>query len=254
MDRGADGVFIDNVGNRVSCHAPEFTKLNPEFGPYVHEHLFPEASHNQAFDMFLQAVRQLVKSYGEDKIVILNSGIGTEFQKNGDCCMLESFIYSWAWEGRSPRQSWTDIKKRVGDNAWYLNAGRKLTALSYLDSHRKEVKEDAFWAYSAARLLGIIWWANLENTGAEILYRAHTGKVLEPLQERGKVAYRIFENGIIVLNDGTDDKTVTIDLPREFQYKALLDVYEGKRYVKVSRKRIKVHVPAQNARVYLVMK
>ncbi len=251
MDWGADGVFIDNVGNRVPCHAPEFTKLNPEFGPYVHEHLFPEASHNQAFDMFLQAVRKMVKSYGEDKIVILNSGIGTEFQKNGDCCMMESFIYSWAWEGRNPRQSWTDIKKRVGENKWYFDAGRKFTALSYLNSNREEVKEDAFWAFSAARLLGVIWWANLEKTGAEMLYRAHTGKSLAPLQETEKVAYRIFENGIIALNDGKEDKTVTIDLPPEFQYKKLLDVFDGEKQVKVVHGRVKVNVPGQCARVFI---
>ncbi len=254
MDWGADGVFIDNVGPRKPCHAPEFTKLNPEFGPYVHEHLFPEASHDEAFDRFLQAIRKLVKSYGDDKVVILNSGIGTAFQKNGDCCMMESFIYSWAWEGRNPRQSWTNIKKRVKENEWFVQAGRRLTALSYLDPGRKEVKEDAFWAFGAARLLGVIWWANLENTGAEILYRSHMGKSLEPLQQTEKVAYKVFENGIIILNDGAEDKTVTVDLPPEFQRKALLDVYDGEKQVKVARRRLKIHVPAQKARVYLVMK
>lgn len=252
MDWGADGVFVDNVGNRAPCHAPEFTGLNPEFGPFVHEHLFPEASHNEAFDMFLQAVRQLVKSYGEDKIVILNSGIETEFQKDGDCCMMESFIYSWAWEGRNPGQSWTDIRKRVGDNAWYLNAGRKLTALSYLDAHRKEVKEDAFWAFSAARLLGVIWWANLENTGAEMLYRTHMGKPLQSLQETGSVAYRAFENGVIVLNDGAKEEVLTISLPGAFRYKNLLDLYNEKEKVKVTKGKIKVMVPGQKARIYMV--
>ncbi len=254
MDWGADGLFIDNVGQRKPCFAPEFTNLNPEFDPYVHEHLFPEATHNYAFDRFLQAIRSLVKSYGDDKVVILNSGIGSELQKNGDCCMLESFIYSWAWEGRNQNQNWTDIKERTKKNESFKKAGRLVTALSYLDPTRKEVKDDAFWAFSAARLLEIIWWSNLENTGAERLYQAHMGKSLQPLQEVDQVAYRTFENGIIVLNDGVENKTITIILPSEFQHKQLLDLYDGKKQVEVVNERIEVTVPTQGARIYLVRK
>lgn len=252
MDWGADGVFIDNVGRREPCFAPEFNKLNPEFGPYIHEHLFPKATHDYAFDRFLATIRSLVKSYGNDKIVILNSGIGTEFQKDGDCCMMESFIYSWAWKGRNPKQNWTAIKKRAKENDWFVRAGRRLTALSYLDPSRKEVKDDAFWAFSAARLLGIIWWSNLENTGAERLYQAHMGASLQTLQETDQVAYRAFKNGIIVLNDGTEEKTVTIKLPSQLPNKYFLDLYDGKRQVKVVDGRIKVTVPMKKARVYLV--
>ena len=253
MDWGADGVFIDNVGMRKPCFAPKFTTLNPEFDPYIHEHLFPEATHNYAFDRFLQAMRFLVKSYGDDKVVVLNSGIGSELQKNGDVCMLESFIYSWAWEGRKQNHNWTNIKKRIKKNESFNKAGRFLTALSYLDPTRKEVKEDAYWAFSAARLLGVIWWSNLENTGAERLYQAHMGECLQLLQEIDKVSYRTFENGIIVLNDATENKTITISLPSEFQHKQLLDLYDGKRRVEVINESVEVTVPMQGARIYMVI-
>jgi len=83
-------------------------------------------------------------------------------------------------------------------------------------------------AFSAARLLEVIWWSNLENTGAERLYKAHMGKSLQTLQEVNHIAYRIFENGIIVLNDGEGNKTITVSLPPEFQHKQLLDLYDGK--------------------------
>jgi len=253
MDWGADGVFIDNVGSREPCFAPEFTNLNPEFDPYVHEHLFPDATHNYAFDRFLQAIRTLVKSYGEDKVVVLNSGIGTELQKNGDCCMLESFIYSWAWKGRNQNQNWTNLKERIKKYESFKNAGRLTTALSSLDPSRKEVKDDAYWAFSAARLLGIIWWSNLENTGAERLYQAHMGESLQLLQEMDQVAYRTFENGIIVLNDGVENKTFTISLPNEFHHKQLIDLYDGKRQIEVINEGIKITVPMQGARIYLVI-
>jgi hypothetical protein len=72
----------------------------------------------------LQAIRALVKSYGDDKVVLLNSGIGTQFQKDGDCCEWESFIYSWAWEGR--RHTWDDVKTRAAQNEWYLKSGRRI--------------------------------------------------------------------------------------------------------------------------------
>jgi hypothetical protein len=190
---------------------------------------------------------------GDDKVIILNSGIGSELQKNGDCCMLESFIYSWAWEGRNQNQNWTVIKERAKKNESFKKAGRMTTALSYLNPTRKEVKDDAYWAFSAARLLEIIWWSNLENTGAERLYQAHMGKSLQPLQEIDQIAFRTFENGIIVLNDGVENKTITISLPSEFHHKQLLDLYDGKRQVEVINERIEVTVPMQGARIYLVM-
>ena len=115
------------------------------------------------------------------------------------------------------------------------------------------MKDDAYWAFSAARLLEVIWWSNLGNTGAERLYQAHMGKSLQPLQEVDQIAYRTFENGIIVLNDGVENKAVTISLPSEFHHKKLIDLYDGKKRVKVVNDHIEVTVPRQGARIYLVM-
>ena len=256
MDWGADGVFIDNVGNRKPCFAPKFnvpessSAKNPEFQPYVHEHLFPDTTGSYAWDRLLQTIRVLVKSYGEDKIVLINSGIGTPFQKDGDCCIWESFIYSWSWEGR--RQTWQDVKKRAQDNTWYINAGRRITALSFLNPARKEAREDAFWAFSAARLVDFIWWSALNGTGAEALYQAHMGKGLEPLNERNGLASRTFENGVIVLNDSAEDQNAELTIPAGFQPKRLLDLYNGTQIIQVKNKKIKVAVPKKTARVYLV--
>ncbi len=251
MEWGADGIFIDNVSSREECFAPEFTKLNPEFGPYLHEHLFPDATHDYAFGRFLQAIRSLVKSYGEDKVIVMNSDIRSEFSKNADCGMWESFIYSWAWEGRSPHHTWGYIKKYARENELFPKTGRRITAISYLDTTRKEVKSDAYYAFSAARLVEMIWWSNLENTGAEQLYKAHMGNTLQPLQEKDQMAYRAFENGIIVLNDGAETNTISIDLPHEFHHKRLLDLYDGEKQVKIIRGQLTVTIPGQGARVYL---
>jgi len=252
MDWGADGVFIDNVGNRRPCFAPKFNSGpgNPEFLPYVHEHLFPDTTESYAWDRMLQTIRTLVKSYGEDKIVILNSGIGTPFQKNGDCCMWESFIYSWAWEGR--RQTWEDVKKRAQDNSWFLQAGKRITALSFLDPGRKEAKDDAFWAFSAARLVDFIWWADLNGTGAESLYQAHMGKGFEPFKEANGLVYRTYENGMIVLNDGTEDQIAELSLPAAFRTRRLMDLYNNSQLIQVKSNKVKVSMPKKSARVYLL--
>lgn len=256
MDWGADGIFIDNVGNRAPCFAPKFnvpessSARNPEFPPYVHEHLFPDTTETYAWDRMLQTIRELVKSYGEEKIVVLNSGIGTSLQKNGDCCMWESFIYSWASEGR--RHTWEDVKKKALDNAWFLKAGRRITALSYLNLARPQVKEDAFWAFSAARLVDFIWWTTLNGTGAEVLYKAHMGKGLESLKESNGLAHRIFENGIIVLNDSAGDQDIELILPAGFKAKSFVDLFNDSQVIQVKRRKVRLSVPKNSARVYLL--
>jgi hypothetical protein len=249
MDMGSDGIFIDNVDNRDACMAPKFDGRNPEFPAYIHEHLFPDSSCNYAWDRMLQTIRVLVKSYGDDKIVILNSGIDTQLQKNSDCCMWESFIYSWAWDGRN--QTWNDVKERAHKNAWYLNSGKRITALSTINASRKEAKDDAFWAFSAARLVDFIWWAALNGSGAEILYQAHMGKGLEPFRESNGIAYRAFENGIIVLNNSSGDQNVELKLPVGFQITRVRDIYDGSRIIEIRNKKIRVNISKATARVYL---
>lgn len=249
MDMGADGIFIDNVGRRQPCMAEEVVSENPEFNPYVHEHLFPDATQDYADDQMLQAIRALVKSYGEDKIVILNIFTGTDprFMKSGDACMWEKFYNTG---GR--QDTWEDVKKRAQTYEWYLDAGRKITASSSIGRSGGKAKDDAFWAFSAARLVDFLWWASLNGSGAEVLYQAHMGKGLEHFKEMKGIAYRTFENGLIVLNDGLDDQDVELTLPAGFQPRRLLDLYNDSRIINVKNQKVKVTVPKKSARVYFL--
>jgi hypothetical protein len=249
MDWGADGVFVDNCAKRKPCFGPRFNRRNPEFDPYAHRHLFPDATHDYAWNRFLQAVRALVKSYGDDKIVVLNSGIGDPWQTVGDCCMWESFIYSWAWEGR--RHTWSDIKARAATQQWYLDAGRRIVANAKLDPERHDMKDDGFYALAAAKLIDFILWSNLGRTEVEFLNRAHMGAALHPYQETGNVAYRFFTNGLVVLNDSMDDRTIELTAADGFAQTTLLDLYEGKKTVRVRNGKVKVSVPRKMARIYI---
>ena len=248
MDWGADGVFVDNAGRRVPCFGPRFNRVrNPEFDPYVHEHLFPDASHDYAWGRFLEAVRTLVKGYGDDKIVVLNSGIGDPWQSVGDCCMWESFIFSWAWEGR--RHTWSDVKAKAKANQSYLNAGRRIVALAFLDPKRHDMKNDSFWAYACARLADFVLWANLAHTDVEFLNRVRLGSGLGPCQEADQIAHRFFQTGLIVLNDSLEDREIRLRVPDGFAPKELLDLYDGSKAVRVSDGAVKVRVPGKMARI-----
>ncbi len=275
MDWGADGVFVDNVHSRRDpCMAPKFNEkydtkgdiypgyrpwqhpslepfhilYNPEFGRYKHEHLFPNATHDYAFERFLNAIRVLVKSYGKDKIVILNSGVQTPFQKYGDISMWESFIYSWAWKGRGA--TWEDVKKFAKDNEYFTSRGKRITGLSYLDKNSKTVKEDAFWAFVNARLVDIIWWSYLKDTGAEALYRVHLGKPSGKFVENGKLVYRVFSDGIIVLNNSLYPKKISFVVPAQFKHKKLYNIFNKNKRVSLRGKKFKFHMPANSGRVF----
>ena len=249
MDWGADGIFIDNVNRYRECFGNGIRERSLEFNSYVHEHLFPDSSQAYAFNRFLEEVRLLVKSYGNDKIVVLNS-FNDDFIKTADGCLWESFIYGWSSVNRRPGSSWSDIKKKVKDKEWFTKEGHKLITLSYFNRKAKKLKDNVFWAYSSAKLLDMIFWSDLIGTGAEILYKMHLGKTLQPLKEVDNWAYRIFENGIILLNNSNKDKTITIDLPKDLQQNFYYDLFNNKKRLKVIKSKITVTVPKQCARVY----
>jgi hypothetical protein len=118
-----------------------------------------------------------------------------------------------------------------------------------LNSSRPEVKDDAFWAFSAARLVDFIFWEDLEGTGAEVLYRAHLGKGRGPYQESEGVAFRLFENGLVVLNDSLTDQEVQLPVPQDLSN--LVDAFELAKAIQVDAGLVTVRVPKKKARVYL---
>jgi hypothetical protein len=92
----------------------------------------------------------------------------------------------------------------------------------------------------------------LNGSGAEVLYQAHMGKGLEPFKETDSIAYRAFENGIIVLNNSACDQDVELKLPVGFQATRVLDIYDGSRIIDIKNKKIRVNIPKETARVYIL--
>jgi hypothetical protein len=163
--------------------------------------------------------------------------------------MWESFIFSWAWEGR--RHTWNDVKARAKANEWYLNAGRRIVALAFLDPQRHDMKNDSFWAFACARLVDFVLWANFDHTEVEFLNRVRLGRGLGPYQESDQIAHRFFENGLIVLNDSPEDREITLCIADKFTHTQMLDLHDGKKILHVDNGLVKVSVPSEMARIFV---
>jgi len=120
MEMGFDGLFIDNVHPEAECYGPEHGK---------HGHLNPDKNNADTYKMLLSQIRPLVKSYGQDKAVVLNSGgVRKEYFPDGDALMWESYIFGSA----ERRHDWNRIKQAAEELKPYIESGKALLALSYL--------------------------------------------------------------------------------------------------------------------------
>ena len=209
MDGGADGIFVDNVHPSPECYGPRFGK---------HEHIEPDRSNLEMYKVLLGKVRELVKSYGEDKIVMLNSGdADLQFAPYGDCLMWESYICSHAWNNHRP--DWEGVRHIAEEFGDYVRGGGTVGALSYVGHTTYGAKEDAFWSYVCARLSGFLWadWFTSKDTDGWGLYRVRLGRPMGEMREIQGVWYRLFEHGCVALNpegEGSPPEQLAMIPPR----------------------------------------
>ena len=267
MERGADGIFVDNADSRLPCHGHRVSvgysrrmrmvcvgmpgadadQLAHTGDMVRHTHLYPRQSHDYALVKLLRKTRRLVRSYGRDKVVVVN---GNTFAEHVDGGMLESFIYSWAWKGR--RQSWTEIQRDAKKWRSYLRRGGCILALSYLGRTRRSIVEDAAFAYAAARLCGYAWSDAGTGKGAQCaaLRRLELGpRIRGPVHADG-VPHAVFDRGIVALNATSRPRAVRIRLPQQFAHREVMDLVTSRRKIQ-SHQEIRLHVPAQAGRVYV---
>lgn len=269
MNLGVDGLFIDNVAeDREECYGDglrigwssryhtvvsdsrNLKATDPRLTDVpVHTHLYPGKSHSYAFRQWLLKVREMVKSYGPDKITIVNGG--PVYADCADATMLESYICSWDRKGRS--QSWQQLKETAEQYAPYIRKGGAVIALSYVGTDPDTIKDDAFFCFSAARLSNFVWsdYRTIGSNPAAVLYQAHLGRASTPITAAAEgVDYRWFPHGLVVMN-GTDKAAeLAIPVPPERTLAALNDLYAGQA-VPVSAGHVRLQVPAQSGRVYV---
>ena len=273
MDIGVDGLFVDNVKWRRPCfgeglhvgyskgdglvaekpgkkYAMTRERLNklPE-----HTHIYPDKDHNYAFRQLLLQIRDLVKSYSKDNIVILNGAL-SPFADCGDGVMHESYLCSWAWKGR--KRTWPELKELAQKYEPYLAAGGQVVALSYLGKKttKHTVKDDAYFCFAAARMSGFIWtdYLTISDNPAKILYKVHLGELKTPMLTSEGIDYRICQRGIVAVNGSKTTRSAAIKLPADMNFKNLKDFYNEKT-LQVSNDTLQITIPAESGRVYQAM-
>jgi hypothetical protein len=212
-----------------------------------HRHIYPGRSHDFAYDQLLKKVLRLVRSYGRDKIVVVNGHTRPAF---ADGAMLESFIYSWAWKGA--RKSWLQVKAEAASWRPYLARGGRLLALSYFGNTDRSPDEDGLFSFAAAMLLGYLWsdYGTLKSDLGRRLRTMRLGKGLTALARAGAVEYRFFERGLVAINDDPRRRAVSVPACPRFGFSRLRDLAGGGE-VRCRNGSWPLALPAHSGRVYV---
>ena len=284
MGAGADGLFVDNSGHRISCYghgapvgySPRYRQVmagrpewpedvdislppeelhrrgvrpsyatNPGFADLpVHRHLYPNKGHVYAYGRLLQRVRRLVRGYGDDKVLVMN---GHSHPETADAVMLESYLYTWVRVG--PWRTWAQLKETAAEWAPYLRKGKKVMALTYVGRSRRAVEEDALHACAAALYSGFAWsdYGTCPGPIGETLRRLDLGKKLATGAD-GDVDYAFFERGAVAVNGGSRRRAATLAPPKRFGPQRLIDLAENDEAL-ARNGAFRVTVPANGGRV-----
>lgn len=224
MEMGADGIFIDCAGITYDCYGQAFG---------IHDH-----GNDTNGDMFLklhEKIYKLVKSYGEDKIVVHNACLDGSRWPWADAIMWESCVYTNTSE--KPFQTWEELQHGAAFSEDAAKHGKRVLALSYLNGHPLETRfERAIYAYTFARIHDMLWsdyFSLLHIDGVNValdnkysqceegikfardLYSIRLGKPIGQKKTAGSVVYREFEHGFAVMNLEKKPESLSLPAPRE---------------------------------------
>lgn len=243
MERGASGIFLDNVHPNRECSGERFGQ---------HKHVFE--TQIEAFADLMRRAREIIKKHDPDGALLINSADPTtlpaEFWPAADSEMSESFICTWVATDR-----WGDWHKDWNGLDHKVPAGKQVCCLSYLGhGTRHSLKDDAFFCYASARLMNFIWGAgySLDKIGDDRpvrrLYGLTLGPPIAPETVAEGVHFRRFLNGLVAVNPTDQERTFSIseNLPTSLVW----DVYD-ERSVGVGESGLRLALPAQSGRVYL---
>ena len=223
MEMGFDGLFIDNV-HPSTCSAQKHRG---------HKHIHTDKSNKETYKMLLAQVRELVKSYGQDKVCVLNSGgLHKEYGQYGDALMWESYIFS----GGKRRHDWDHIRQAADEWKPYIDSGKAIVALSYAGGKNQEERKDgAFYAYACAKLSGFLW------ARSSILDKVRIGMPMGYIKTEDGVYYRLYQKGLVAVNPEQEEKNVRI--PVGEGHSEFLDFY-SEEALHVKNGRLSIQIPA----------
>ena len=276
MDMGYDGVFVDNVAPLPECHGGRLGK---------HTHTWKTKSNTECHYDLVAKIYQLVKSYGSDKAVMLNSIINDDLWRFCDAQMDEGIAFG----GMPPRRS--SMWNRVMIRYWKAHQeaarhGKAPVMLNSFDSlgGPEKILEGVFYTYVCCRLFDLLWadGTSLLVFGEELqwgldavwpfdeppdpsmqypgpydtkrIYDLRMGAPLGDCVEKDFLLYRKFANGVVVLNgDEWGEREIVVPLDRDGVYE---DVHAAAGFsadcvVHTTDKKLAVKLPSGAGRVYL---
>jgi len=222
MNLGADGVFIDNAAPVHECFGAKLGK---------HSHTDAANTNTEAYELLQREIYKLVKTFGDDKIVMQNSGIEPSHWAYCDAQMWEGFRFDD--KHADPTNDWPELQYAAAEHADAVRHGKVPVILSYFGAvpadHRAEA---ALYTYAYARLHGWLLadWFDLtkapENEKlARAIYSIRLGKPLSDAKPVGDALYRAFEKGIVVLNPTKSRLSMHIPTARDGR---LIDMAYGR--------------------------
>ncbi len=239
MDMGFDGVFLDNTSTKrlALCHGAELQK---------HKHRPPGHNTDKTYQELAERVYETVKSYGPEKIVLLNGGREDAYEPIRNGAMIESYICTGG--ARERIHKWEQVLKWARQFRDERKHGRVVTALSYLGSSRYPPKDDCFYTYACAQLSGFKWTASSPRKDVvRLLYRARLIVPQGELESREGLWYRHYDRGIVVVNPVSGSKAEgSIPLPADIG--TPVDLYTGQR-LPVADGKVAISVAAESGRV-----
>ncbi len=256
MEMGCDGVFVDNAHPTPVCYGPKFGK---------HKHLYPDKDNVYTYHLALKQVYDLVKQYGNDKVVMTNTGVGPNpvFRDCEDGSMVESYLCAGFTQDRERYMTfekvieWPKEQKHID----YIASGKAIVTLSYLGGTKYPIKEDAFFTKATAEMSNFLWTTNVDhhtwttkvgdhrgNDAARLMLRMNLKDPLTEIEDKEGVTYRVFSNGIAAVNPS--HSPVTSQLPAPAGFTEICDYYSGV-ILPVSSGHITVHIPPESGRIYI---
>lgn len=225
MDMGYDGIFVDLAWPTYECYGDKFGK---------HKHV-PGKTNNDMYQQLLRKVYKQVKSFGEDKIVIHNSNIMPAQWSYCDAQMWEACI---AGNGTSEKMNeWVELKALGESYSEAVKKGKLPIILSYFDAQPQEVVRDrALYTYAYSHFYGFLWadWFTLLAKNQELakqLYSTRLGTPVGNVTQSGICYYRVFKNGVAIINPSNESTQVKIQLKQSGE---LADVGYGRSIVPVN--------------------
>ena len=251
MEEGADGIFIDCAGVTYDCYGHMSGK---------HSHPYPDRTNNDVYEELQEQIYALVKSYGDDKIVIHNSAVVPSHWRFCDAQMLESFIYYSNMD--SPQLEWEELKHFGELSLEAARHGKVIMCLPYFNEHPTEKRrKHALHSFAYARVYNMLWadfftlghvkheWFQ-DDVGVKVireLYDVRLGRPLAEPKTLGQVIYRTFAKGIAVLNTSKSDVSVSIPMIRHGR---LADVCYDRDLTTKSRK-LELDLESESGRILL---